>query len=301
VPEAIIVGSRFVGNRGANAGAVGMLFANPGIYNTIFEDNTAEGVGMNYVEPGCPEFNHDEQGGAGGNGGAIAFDGMNDDGVVFTLCGTIFRNNRANELAGAVFRTPNVEMRDMLIEDSIFDGNTGRMGGVSFIKQNDVVVRGTTFMSNRSGVLVDGSEVGGPLGGLWINEGSVDLENSTFYDNHPDGLSVEGSGGTAKNATFVDSISNGVRAENCLFVDTDCSQSLDGDLNLQWPDAAPCAGGTTFADPQIGDIGDHGGPTPTFLPAADGAVEGIGADCPDTDQRGEPRDPSSCAAGSVEP
>jgi hypothetical protein len=84
-------------------------------------------------------------------------------------------------------------------------------------------------------------------------------------------------------------------------VDTECSQSLDGARNLQWPDAAACAADTTFADPQIGDIGENGGPTPTFLPAAGGAVEGIGADCPDTDQRREPRDPSSCAAGSVEP
>lgn len=301
VPEVIIVGSRFSGNRGANAGAVGMLFANPGIYNTVFENNTSEGVGMNYVEPGCPNFNHDEQGGAGGNGGAIAFDGMNDDGVVFTLCGTVFSNNRANELGGAVFSTPNVSMREMLIQDSVFDGNTGRMGGVSFIKQNDVTVFGVTFMNNRSGVLVNGDEVGGPLGGLWINEGSVDLTNSTFYNNHPDGLNVEGSGGTALNATFVDSVASGVRAENCLFVDTDCSGTLGGDRNLQWPDGTACAEGAAFADPRIDDIGDHGGPTPTFLPASGGAVEGVGSDCPSTDQRGEPRNPASCAAGSVEP
>jgi hypothetical protein len=301
VPEVIIVGSRFSGNRGANAGAVGMLFANPGIYNTVFENNTAEGVGMNYVEPGCPDFNHDEQGGAGGNGGAIAFDGMNDDGVVFTLCGTVFSINRANELGGAVFRTPNVSMREMLIQDSVFDGNTGRMGGVSFIKQNDVTVMGATFMNNRSGVLVNGDEVGGPLGGLWINEGSVDLTNSTFYNNHPDGLNVEGSGGTALNATFVDSAAAGVRAINCLFVDTGCSGTLSGDRNLQWPEGTACAEGAAFADPRIDEIGDHGGPTPTFLPASGGAVEGVGADCPSTDQRGEPRNPASCAAGSVEP
>jgi len=43
-----------------------------------------------------------------------------------------------------------------------FDANTARGGGVSFIKQNDVTVAGSLFMNNRSGVLVDGTEVGVP-------------------------------------------------------------------------------------------------------------------------------------------
>jgi hypothetical protein len=302
VPEVVITGSRFEGNRGANGGAVGMLFANPQIVNSIFENNTAEGVGMNYVEPGCPNFNHDEQGGAGGNSGAVYFDGMNDDGVVYTLCGTVFRNNRANELGGALFRTPNVTVRDMLIDRSLFDGNTARMGGVSFIKQNVVSVRASTFMHNRAGVDIAGNPVGGPNGGLWINEGTIDAENSTFHDNVPDGISLQGDG-MIRNVTFVGSdISGQFQATNSLFVDSECESTLSGDHNLQWPSGgAPCAGGTTFADPQLGPVTDNGGQTPTFLPAAGGAVEGVGAACPATDQRGEPRDPATCAAGSVEP
>ena len=134
VPEIIITGSRFVGNRGANGGAVGMLFAgDPQIYNSIFEDNTGEGVGMNYVAAGCPLFNHDEQGGAGGNSGAVYFDGLNDADEVYTICGSVFRNNHCNELGGALFRTPNAGVRDLEIDRCLFDGNTGRMGGVSFI------------------------------------------------------------------------------------------------------------------------------------------------------------------------
>jgi hypothetical protein len=189
----------------------------------------------------------------------------------------------------------------MSIQNCLFDGNTGRLGGVSFIKQNDVTVRGTTFMNNRSGVDIDGNEVGGPLGGLWINEGTVDVENSTFFNNQPTGLDVDG-GGTVTNATFVESRpEGGFTVDNSLFVDTTCNEMLGGADNVQWPDANACAGGTTFADPGIGQIGDNGGPTPTFLPAADGPVEGVGSDCPATDQRGEARDTQSCAAGSVEP
>lgn len=301
VPELVITGSRFDGNRGANGGAVGMLFANPRIYNSTFENNTAEGVGMNYVEPGCPSFNHDEQGGAGGNSGAVYFDGMNDDGVVFEICGAVFRGNRANELGGALFRTPNVAVRELTIDRSLFDGNTARMGGVSFIKQNVVTVRASTFMHNRSGVDIAGNPVGGPHGGLWINEGTVDAENSTFYDNLPTGLTVDG-GGTAKNVTFVASpLAGGFRADNSVFVDTDCNSPLDGDHDVQWPNGGACAAGTTFADPLLGELGDHGGPTPTFLPGAGSPVIGAGVDCPATDQRGEPRDPATCAAGSVEP
>jgi hypothetical protein len=300
VPQIIVSGSRFAGNRGANGGAIGILFAgDPQIYNSTFENNTAEGVGANYVEPGCPEFNHDEQGGAGGNGGGVVFDGLSDEASAYVLCGTTFRNNRANELGGALFRTPNAGVRDMLIDRSLFDANTARLGGVSFIKQNDLVVRASTFMHNRSGVDIDGQPVSGSIGGLWVNEGTLEVTNSTFYDNQPTGLDVDGAG-TVTNATFVNSRPAGsLTIDNSLFVDTTCQNPLGGSNNLQWPNAGACAAGAQFADPTLGEIGDNGGVTPTCLPGA--AVSGIGANCPSTDQRGEPRMAASCAAGSVEP
>lgn len=302
VPELIVRGSRFVGNRAANAGAIGLLFANrPEIYNSVFENNTAEGVGANYVEPGCPVFNHAEQGGAGGNGGAVTFDGLNDAAQAYIVCGSVFRNNRANELAGALFRTPNAGVRDMRIEQSTFDGNTALIGGVSFIKQNNVTVRGSTFMNNRGGRDIAGNDVGGPLGGLWINEGTIDLQNCTFSDNQPSGLDVEGTG-TVTNATFVNSRPNGnVTIDNSLFVDTSCDTPLAGANNVQWPAGPACAGGVTTSDPQLGSIGDNGGATPTFLPGSPSAVQGVGTVCPPIDQRGQTRDRSSCAAGAVEP
>jgi hypothetical protein len=105
------------------------------------------------------------------------------------------------------------------------------------------------------------------------------------------------------NATFVGGLPRGnFTVDNSLFVDVGCGdQPLGGANNLQWPDGNACAGGTTFADPQLGVLGENGGPTPTAMPAANGAVEDVGVDCPSTDQRGEPRDANSCAAGSVEP
>jgi len=300
--EVIISGSRFENNRASNGGAVGMLFANPGIYNSIFENNTAEGVGQNYVREGCPEFNHDEQGGAGGNAGAVYFDGLNDEDVTYTLCGCRFENNRCNELGGALFRTPNQPTRNMHIENCVFDGNTARMGGVSFIKENVVTVRNTLFANNLAGVDIHGDEAGWPInGGLWINEGNLDMENTTFYNNHPDGLISDG-GGTATNCTFVDSAAGApLTVNNSIFSATACGDALDGGNNLQWPAGDACVNGITFADPLLGTLSDNGGSTPTFLPAAEAGVLNVGMGCPATDQRGEPRPADNCAAGAVEP
>ena len=44
---AVIVGSTFTNNSGANAGAVGSLYAELDIYNSLFENNTATGHGAN--------------------------------------------------------------------------------------------------------------------------------------------------------------------------------------------------------------------------------------------------------------
>jgi hypothetical protein len=299
----VIAGSSFARNRAANGGAVGMLFANPQIYNSVFEDNTAEGVGMNYVESGCPNFNHDQQGGAGGLAGAVYFDGMNDDGTVYTICGTVFRNNRCNELAGALFRTPNTALRQMLIDRCLFDGNTARQGAVSFIKQNDVTVRDSLFMNNRAGVNVAGAAVSGGAGGLWVNESSLNLVNTTFFSNSPGGLSVELYGGAAanvRNATFVDSGSDSdVSAYNSVFVRVSCSTS-QGAGNVQSPQSGTCPANTIFADPKLAALADNGGPTQTMMPAADSPVLGIGRNCPTTDQRGQPRSTSTCDSGAVE-
>jgi hypothetical protein len=296
-----ISGSVFRGNRAANGGAVGMLFANPTILNSIFEDNTAEGFGMNTAgHTGCPEFGHEEQGGAGGLAGAVYFDGMNFDDFVYTICGSVFRNNRANELAGALFRTPNSAVRDMLIDRSVFDGNTAQAGAVSFIKQNDLIVRGSTFMNNRAGVLVDGTEESGPFGGLWLNESTLQLENSTFADNLPSGLNVEGTGSVRNTTFFGSDIGGGLSIDNSLLVNTECDDAATGANNVAWPNDGGCGTSPAIADPTLGAPADNGGPTPTSLPGNVAAVSGVGTECPAFDQRGEPRDTASCAAGAVE-
>ncbi|MBN2715340.1 MAG: hypothetical protein JXX14_05765 [Deltaproteobacteria bacterium] len=290
VPELIISDSTFVGNRASNGGAVGMLFCgNPGIYNTLFENNSAEGTGQNgCCDDACVGVGHENQTGAGGNSGALYMDGLNDADTVFSICGTVFRNNHANELGGALFRTPNVEPRKMLIDKCVFDGNTAYLGGVSFIRDHELTVRNTTVMNNSAEI----------IGGIWVNSGTMDVENCTAFNNHPTGFIVD-NGGTITNSTIVDSILDGpFTVTNSILTDMSCADTKQGSHNLQWPEGNACAQGVTFADPNLGDMGDHGGATPTMVPGA--AADGVGTGCPVLDQRGETRNVALCTAGAVE-
>ena len=85
---------------------------------------------------------------------------------------------------------------------------------------------------------------------------------------------------------------------------------LPGSGNAQWPMIRngpnnqtdnPCTADIVFEDPNLAPLADNGGPTPTMMPPAGSVAIGLGADCPDTDQRGEPRPTDSCTAGAVEP
>jgi predicted outer membrane repeat protein len=231
---------------------------------------------MNYVENGCPNFNHDNQGGAGGNAGAFYFDGRTTDTSFRSIiCGVTFRNNRANELGGAIFRTSNGPNNPMTIASSVFDGNTARMGGVSFIKESDTTVISSTFMNNRGGVLIDGSSAGNSYGGLWLNRTAGDIRNSTFYNNSPTGLNIEGDG-VVINSTFVESDVRGVnRSQNSIYVNTDCSGTIGGSENINWPTGNNCAYGDN-SDPNLGQLSDTTCGVPMF---SHDAGEFFGAQC----------------------
>jgi hypothetical protein len=192
----------------------------------------------------------------------------------------------------------------MLIDRSVFDGNTALRGGVSFIKDNEATVRDSLFMNNRSNVNVAGNPLtGGGASGLWVNASSLSLVNTTFFNNNPGGLSVELYGGataSARNVTFVDSSSDSdVAAYNSVFLRVSCSTST-GSRNVQFPQSGTCPADTVRQDPGLAALADNGGPTQTLLPAANSPVLGIGQSCPPTDQRGQPRSATGCDSGAVE-
>jgi hypothetical protein len=93
---ALIVGSVFTGNSASNAGAVGALFAELDIYDSLFSNNKATGNGANSDDATkCPNNinNGQHEVGSGGNGGAIYQDGGSSTNVV--LCGVDVETNAA--------------------------------------------------------------------------------------------------------------------------------------------------------------------------------------------------------------
>lgn len=340
--ELIVSGSTFVGNEGSNGGAIGLLQTDGLFFNSVFENNRATGMGQNFGgASGCPDFNHAEQGGAGGNAGAIGIDG--GDVMRTEWCGVTFRNNSANEL-GTVTRTPNSQRGTSTFHQCHWDGNhTGDGGSALWMQDMDLTITASAVIGNTSDGLgagvrlsqgphgstlrIDnttfaGNVTDGALGGGLVFSGEGVVRNCTFAENRADG--GEGFFGAALVSHGTES--QGLRILNTIFWNNrddhewtpmTCSVGnpgtpvpLPGSGNVQWPllrngpamnEDNPCTEGITFEDAMLGALGDNGGPTPTMMPPTGSVAIGLGADCPATDQRGEARDTATCTAGAVEP
>lgn len=329
--DVAVVGSTFTGNSGSNGGAIGLLQTTGTFVNDVFEGNQATGNGQNFAggdAAGCTGIGHANQGGAGGNGGAISIDGADDLEQFF--CGVTFRGNLSNELGGCVFRTANGEQRAAtFLLSTLVENSADAGGGCLYISNSALTISQSLVAQNTS--LGLGAGVRAELGSV------VNIVNTTFYQNLvTDGLaaalSVSGSG-EVRNCTFAENRIQGsevvftaaIRADPELFVyNTVFSNNtteapynpqacwfdpLGGANNFQWPtrtyndaqDDWPCTEDITWADPELGPLMDNDGPTPSMMPASGSVVLGAGQDCPDVDQRGEPRPADGCAAGAVEP
>ncbi|HEY4185185.1 MAG TPA: hypothetical protein VGP07_08960 [Polyangia bacterium] len=123
---ATIVGSTFTNNSAANAGAVGGLFAELNIYDSLFMGNSAVGNGANNDDASmCSVINNGQnEVGSGGNGGAIYNDGAS---VNVTLCGDAILDNSAGVKAfgGGLFFTSNDMGGTLTIADTTMMGNSG--------------------------------------------------------------------------------------------------------------------------------------------------------------------------------
>jgi len=121
-----IGGSTFTNNQASNAGAVGGLFSELNIYNSLFTGNHAVGHDANNNDPKmCSAMNNGQNEiGSGGNGGAIYSDG-NDVNVL--LCGDAVVNNAAgvNAFGGGLFFTSNNFGGSLSIVDTTLTGNSG--------------------------------------------------------------------------------------------------------------------------------------------------------------------------------
>jgi hypothetical protein len=153
---AVIVGSTFTNNSASNAGAVGSLFAELDIYNSLFQNNTATGHDANNNDPTmCSAMNAGQNEiGSGGNGGAIYGDGNSFN---ITLCGDAVLNNAAgkNAFGGGLFFTSDNMQGVLTITDTTMTGNTG--GSWTTVSTGSVTDVGSAIGVNAKSITVTNS------------------------------------------------------------------------------------------------------------------------------------------------
>ncbi|MEM6795048.1 MAG: hypothetical protein AAF725_13805 [Acidobacteriota bacterium] len=307
-----VVGSVFQNNRCSSGGALGHLFANLSLVNSILDGNSATGTGGN---PGN-----------GGNGGAVYSDG-NDQ--TLSLCGSVLSHNTANARGGGLMRVSNNGVGPMSFDRSTIHGNRGTLqAGGLYLQGLQTTVVDSTISANTS------ESRGGMT--VFTNPGTqtLDMTNVTLADNFATGnlgagMAVDNAiTGTLRHVTlvrngnsgefsFASAIAGGggLDLENSLVIDntkvfefenTSCNLTHPGSGNVQWPQVneggqseLPCAPGVLFQDVPISALFDHGGPTPTVLPSNSSILESL-TGCSGFDQRGVPRG-STCTPGAVEP
>jgi hypothetical protein len=156
----LIVGSTFEHNSASNAGAVGGLFAELDIYDSLFDNNTAVGSGANNNDPSkCSVMNNGQnEVGSGGNGGAIYSDGID---VNITLCGDRIAGNAAGQGAfgGGLFFTSNNFAGTLSITDTTMTGNTG--GHWTNVKSGSVTNAGDAVGTNCQSITIQNSTIQG--------------------------------------------------------------------------------------------------------------------------------------------
>jgi hypothetical protein len=156
----LIVSSTFTGNTGANCGAVGGLYAELDVYDSLFTGNMAIGNGANNNDPTMCKFMNNGQNeiGSGGNGGALYSDGNSKN---ILLCGDAINDNSAGTggFGGGLFFTSDNMMGTLTIVDTTMTGNTG--GSWTNVTTGSVKNVGTAIGVNALSITVTDSMLQG--------------------------------------------------------------------------------------------------------------------------------------------
>lgn len=307
-----IVGSTFTGNRAPSGGATHTVLSDLTVVDSVFTGNEATrgDGGAIYTDGGYVP--------AGGENGA--------HGGKITLCGVRFTDNVATASAAAGFlyaygedqlSVNRCEFRDNRVttaEPGL--GGALRIDAIAFVNN-------TLFAENTSA---------GQGGALWIGRGPVTFENVTFFANHAtlwggaisydrhaitlDSCTLayntagEGSDGLFGGDEATPQVHNSIffaNGEDSAGDGRHCRHPIAASTTIVFPatDGDVCGaagdGGILHADPRLATaLADNGGFTMTLSLGDGSPALGAGTDCPATDQRGEPRDPSGCDLGAVE-
>ena len=156
----VIAGSTFRNNAASNGGAVGCLFAELDVYDSLFDGNAAIGHDANNDDASkCSVINNGQHEiGSGGNGGALYSDGIS---VNVVLCGDKIVNNAAgtNAFGGGLFFTSNNFGGTLAITDTTMTGNTG--GHWTSVSSGSVTNAGTAVGTNAKSITITNSKLQG--------------------------------------------------------------------------------------------------------------------------------------------
>lgn len=247
-----------------------------------------------------------------GNARPLSIDTMN--GVISR---SAFIDNTSNDLGD---RAPGALLidfsTDLRIVESLFEGNRGSAsaGGALFVSGggNRLSLENSTFSGNS--IVVEAAALPGGARGGAIGWSST-IDDSVLLMQHvtvvapgilPVGTSGSAIGGYAAAADFSLRLYNSILRGSCSFpagsIDFAVGNlesagntcGLSTDLNMVGISSSALA---------LGSLADHGGLTPTYLPAANSAAVDAGNAlfCLDVDQRGYPRPlGAGCDVGATE-
>lgn len=258
-------------------------------------------------------------------GRASAGGGIYSDGTA-TLNRSVVSNNSAHEGGGIL------NGGTMTLIDSTLVSNDGGLGGGLYTWGETVLTR-STVSGNRAGpgggIFAAGSTltiINGTIsentaansgGGIFSDTAAVTLLNASVSANHA-GLRDPFAGGGILNSGGSLTTTNTLVAKNTATADTgvDIAGTVtnDGGYNLigdgsdmdglvQGQNGNLVGDGANPIDPKLDALGDNGGPTLTMalLPGSPAIMAANNAECPDTDQRSEPRfEGGICDIGAFE-
>lgn len=358
--ETVIVGSVFEQNTAGSGGAFGGIATGLIVYNSRFVGNAAADTSTGGVVKGhggaihldgvTNSFNPDSNkivdvcgsefvnNTAVRGGGAFKVTVSDNQGTKATYQDSTFTNNRlvgvppSEGHGGAIYHIEDdalgADGEDNLeIRNATFNENVAyRQGGAVWllIHGNGRIVN-TTFVDNRASEA--GSNRIGQGGAVMINNGFIDIVNTTFANNFATfqggalfaGETNEGRVVTLRNSLFADNrldpTHNNPASSEFQGYHTNRPQT-NGGGNLQFPRTkepdfdndinnfiTEPTSTILFADPLLEPLADNGGATLTrALPANSPAINaGVATGCPATDQRGITRPQGAgCDIGAFE-
>ncbi len=322
---ATVSGSTFSNNSSVNGGGIHILGANLTVSDTTFSGNVANnsagggGGGAIYVDgtknhSGTIDISNSTFSNNQSNqlGGAIfSF----PEGTGSTLIDqSLFDGNSAtgSGQGGAIYHQSATKNGPLSINTSTFMNNNAHAtdgsassGGALWLLDAPVTITNSTFDGNdaTTPIPLEPDDWQRGFGGAIRTSNNTTIVNSTIVNNTAGFVG----GAIAGPATVRNTIIANNDGDNPWDIQENCTDELtNSGNNIQFPQKTTgnfndyeCFGSQTAVNPQVGTIGDFGGPTPTVPLLASSPAINAGNNCPTTDQRGFARN-GVCDIGAYE-